>query len=69
MIKLFKDNLSKSKEEARFIGVWPDGSNAFESTTIYMNHLVRLEKGRKISFVYDPGKTNRMLKIPNYRLI
>ena len=69
MIKLFKDNLSKSKEKARFIGIWPDGSNAFESTTIYMNHLIRLERGRKVSFVYNPGKVSRQLKIPNYKFI
>jgi hypothetical protein len=69
MKKTFKDGVSTSREEARFIGIWDNQANAFESTTIYMTHLVRLEGEGKVSFVYDPGKVERHLKLPNYPLL
>ena len=67
MKKTFNDGIGgKSVEPATFLGKWPDGSDAFESANIYFTHLVRLERGKSVTFLYDPGKVWRWLYIPNY---
>lgn len=64
--KFFKDAHSGSVEPAVFLGTWTDGSLAYESASIYFTHMVRLEKGRSVSFVYDPGRVARARCIPDY---
>jgi len=65
MTKVFKDQIETSREPARCLGKW-DEYTAFESTSIYFTHLVRLEKGKKVEFLYDPGKVSRYAKIKDY---
>ena len=67
LTKTFKVDGGSSREPARHIGTWPDGSEAFESTSIYYTHLVRLEKGTSVRFIYDPGRVYRSMKIPDYK--
>ena len=49
MKKVFTDSISSSREPAKFIGS-VNGYDCYESDSIYMTHLVRMEKGRKTIF-------------------
>lgn len=64
MTKMFKDSMSASREPARLLGT-VDGFECYESTSIYMTHLVRMEKGSSVKFMYDPGKVWRTSKFNN----
>lgn len=66
MTKMFKDNISGSREPFVKLGT-VDGMECFQSTSIYMTHLVRLERGRSVHFLYDPGKVWRSLKFGGVR--
>jgi hypothetical protein len=67
MTKTFRDALGSSREPVRPLGAWDDWQ-AFESTSIYMTHLVRLERAGKVRFVYDPGRVYRHLRRLDIRL-
>ena len=43
MKKVFTDSISSSREPAKFIGS-VNGYDCYESDSIYMTHLVRMEK-------------------------
>ena len=58
MKKSFNDGVSSSKEPTNFIGCVA-GWNCYESSSIYMTHLVRLERGGAVKFMYDAGKVWR----------
>jgi len=62
--KLFKDAVESHREPAELLGTWMrdgdmKGGRAYGSTSIYFTHIVRVEKGSKVEFVYDPGKVLR----------
>lgn len=64
MTKLFKDSIESHREPAELLGNWMKpgemhGARAYGSTSIYFTHIVRLELGNKVEFVYDPGKVLR----------
>jgi len=50
---------SASRKKARVMGLWPGGAQAFESASIFMTHLVRLEMAP--AYPLRPGKSPKML--------
>ena len=59
LTKAFKNSISTSRKKARFMGLWPGGAQAFESASIFMTHLVRLEMAP--AYPLRPGKRPKML--------